>query len=75
MSLSQQANISQSYTANTNLLEVAFSPQDEINDDINSSLGYFNIGEYIGDPRLRSSSAEFYPDFKCFKRFIFSKIY
>jgi hypothetical protein len=34
-----------------NLLEVAFSPQNEINDDIIASLGYFNIGEYIGDPR------------------------
>jgi hypothetical protein len=73
MSLSQQANISQSYTANTNLLEVAFSPQDEINDDINSSLGYFNIGEYIGDPRLRSSSAEFYPDLNSLRDSYFQK--
>jgi hypothetical protein len=73
MSLSQQANISQSYTANTNLLEVAFSPQDEINDDINSSLGYFNIGEYIGDPRLRSSSAEFYPDLDALRDSYFEK--
>jgi hypothetical protein len=73
MSLSQQANISQSYTANTNLLEVAFSPQDEINDDINSSLGYFNIGEYIGDPRLRSSSAEFYPSLDALRDSYFQK--
>jgi hypothetical protein len=60
-SLAQQVAISQSYTANTNLLEVAFSPQDEINEDIMDQIGYFNIGEFIGDPRLRSSSAEFYP--------------
>jgi hypothetical protein len=60
-SLSQQLAISQSYTANTNLLEVAFSPQDEINEDIMDQIGYFDIGEYIGDPRLRSSSAESYP--------------
>jgi hypothetical protein len=73
MSLSQQANISQSYTANTNLLEVAFSPQDEVNDDINSSLGFFNIGEYIGDPRLRSSSAEFYPDLNALRNSYFEK--
>lgn len=59
--LSQQPNVSSSYTANTNLLEVAFSPQDEINEDIMDQIGYFNIGEYIGDPRLRSSSAESYP--------------
>jgi hypothetical protein len=73
MSLSQQANISQSYTANTNLLEVAFSPQDEVNDDINSSLGFFNIGEYIGDPRLRSSSAESYPDLNALRDSYFQK--
>jgi hypothetical protein len=60
-SLAQQVAISQSYTANTNLLEVAFSPQDEINEDIMDQIGYFNIGEFIGDPRLRSSSAESYP--------------
>jgi hypothetical protein len=73
VSLSQQANISQSYTANTNLLEVAFSPQDEINDDINSSLGFFNIGEYIGDPRLRSSPAESYPDLNALRDSYFQK--
>ena len=61
MALSQQANISQSYTPNINYLEVAFSPQNEINEDIMDQIGYFNIGEYIGDPRLRSSSAESYP--------------
>jgi hypothetical protein len=59
--LSQQANISQSYTPNINYLEVAFSPQNEINEDIMDQIGYFNIGEYIGDPRLRSSSAVTYP--------------
>jgi hypothetical protein len=60
-SLSQNLAVSQSYTANTNLLEVAFSPQDEINQDIMDQIGYFNIGEFIGDPRLRSSSATSYP--------------
>jgi hypothetical protein len=60
-SLAQNTAASQSYTANTNLLEVAFAPQDEINDDIISQIGYFNIGELIGDPRLRSSSATSYP--------------
>ena len=60
-SLSQDLAISQSYTSNTNLLEVAFSPQNEINEDIMDQMGYFNIGEYIGDPRLRSSSDQSYP--------------
>ena len=61
-SVLQQTNISQSYTSNINYLEVAFSPQNQINEDIMSQLGFFNIGDYIGDPRLRSSSAESYPD-------------
>jgi len=61
MSLSQMANVSQSYTQNINYLEVAFSPQNEINEDIMSQIGSFNIGEFIGDPRLRSSSAVTYP--------------
>jgi hypothetical protein len=60
-SLSQMANISQSYTPNINYLEVAFSPSNEINEDIVDQIGYFNIGEFIGDPRLRSSSAVTYP--------------
>ncbi len=61
-SLSQMSNISQSYTPGINYLEVAFSPTNEINEDIMDQIGYFNIGEYIGDPRLRSSSATSYPD-------------
>ena len=62
MSLSQQVNISQSYTPNINYLEVAFSPQNEVNEDIMNQIGFFNIGDYIGDPRQRSSSATSYPD-------------
>jgi len=61
MSLSQKSNISQSYTQNVNYLEVAFSPTNEINEDIMDQIGSFNIGEFIGDPRLRSSSAVTYP--------------
>ena len=71
--LSQQPSVSSSYTPNTNLLEVAFSPQDEINDDIMSQIGYFNIGEYIGDPRLRSSSATSYPDLDNLRNAYFEK--
>jgi hypothetical protein len=59
--LSQTTEASQSYTANVNYLEVAFSPQNEINEDIMDQLGYFNIGEYIGDPSLRSTPDTSYP--------------
>jgi hypothetical protein len=72
-SLSQNVAASQSYTANTNLLEVAFAPQDEINEDIISQIGYFNIGEFIGDPRQRSSSATSYPDLDALRNEYFEK--
>jgi hypothetical protein len=59
--LQQNYVISQSYTRDVNYLEVGFSPQNEINEDINSQFGYFNIGEYIGDPRFISESNYRYP--------------
>ena len=59
--LQQNYAVSQSYTRDVNYLEVGFSPQNEINEDINSQFGYFNIGEYIGDPRVISESNYRYP--------------
>jgi hypothetical protein len=38
-------------------VEVAFSPQNQINDDIIDQFGFFNIDEYIGDPREIYSSS------------------
>ena len=64
-----------SYTKDINLLEVAFSPQNEINDDINASLGYFNIGEYIGDPRQILESVNSYPDLGKLRDTYFEKYY
>lgn len=69
----QKLKVSQSYVDDINYLEVAFSPQNEINEDINSSIGYFNIGEYIGDPRLLSSSAETYPALDALRNQYFEK--
>ena len=66
--LSNQESIQQDktrddvYTNNINLLEVTFSPQNELNDDIIQQLGHFNIGDLIGDPREISSSAQSYPE-------------
>lgn len=79
--LSQYTSIEQSYPSlgsespDVNLLEVAFSPQNEINDDIINSLGYFNIGEYIGDPRQVSSSATSYPDLNALSNNFFQKYF
>jgi hypothetical protein len=72
-SIQQQDALSGSYTKNINYVEIAFSPQNEINDDINEQLGYFNIGEYIGDPRLQSSSAESYPALDALRDAYFEK--
>ena len=60
-SLSQNIEASASYTDNINYLEVAFSPQNQINDDIIGQMGHFNIGEYIGNPAQRFSGNN-YPD-------------
>lgn len=73
-SIQQKFPISESYTRDVNYLEVAFSPQNEINDDIISQLGYFNIGNLIGDPRdLANTTASFYPNFNKLRDIYFSK--
>jgi hypothetical protein len=74
-SLQQRYPQSESYTRDVNYIEVAFSPQNEINDDINSSMGYFNIGEYIGDPRQVSESTYSYPDLDKLRDSYFDKYY
>ena len=61
ISVQQTVPASSSYTANVDYLEVAFSPQNEINEDINNQIGYFNIGELIGDPREVPSRNTHYP--------------
>ena len=79
--LSQYTSLEQNYPSlgsespDVNLLEVAFSPQNEVNDDIIDSLGYFNIGEYIGDPRQVSSSATSYPDLNTLSNNFFQKYF
>jgi hypothetical protein len=75
ISIQQDYVVSSSYTNNVDYVEVAFSPQNEINEDIMSSLGYFNIGDYIGDPRQISSSDVSYPDLDNLRNDYFSKYY
>jgi plasmid maintenance system antidote protein VapI len=73
ISIQQINQLSGSFTKDINYVEVGFSPQDEINDDIISQLGNFNIGDYIGDPRQASSSLNYYPDFDKIRDKYFSK--
>ena len=62
-----------SYTENLSYMEVAFSPQNEINDDVMGQLGFFNMGEFIGDPRQRFTQAESYPNLDALRDAYFEK--
>ena len=70
--LEQVTEASSSYTPNINYLEVAFSPQNEINEDIMDQLGFFNIGDYIGDPAERFSGTS-YPNLDNLRNAYFEK--
>ena len=74
-SIQQNYASEKNYTKDVNYVEVAFSPQNEINDDINSTFGYFNIGDYIGDPRQVSQSINTYPDLDQLRDSYFEKYY
>lgn len=72
-SIQQQPPGGSTYTENLAYTEVAFSPQNEINDDIMDQLGFFNMGEFIGDPRQRFTPAESYPDLDALRNAYFEK--
>jgi len=72
-SIQQQPPGGSTYTENLAYTEVAFSPQNEINDDIMDQLGFFNMGEFIGDPRQRFTEAESYPDLDALRNAYFEK--
>jgi hypothetical protein len=62
VSIDQNYLISKSYTEDVTNLEVAFSPQDEVNDDIIASFGYGVISDTIADPRYAyDSKLNYYP--------------
>jgi len=73
ISVQQDVYESSSYTPDIDLVEIAFSPQNEINNDIAGQLGYFNLGEYIGDPRLVATPAESYPELNALRNYYFEK--
>lgn len=80
VSIQKDPFISQSYSENLNQLEVAFSPQDEINDDIIQTLGFGAIQNAIADPRFRSQSGLTYPELDkiaddYFKKYVGSDVF
>jgi len=69
----QQKSTGSLYTENSTYTEIAFSPQNEINDDIMGQLGFFNMGDYIGDPRQRFDRLDYYPDLDRIRNNYFEK--
>lgn len=61
-SIQQEFEQSSSYTEDLNSLEVGFSFQNEINDDIISTFGHGVVSDAIADPRFISESNDRYPE-------------
>ena len=72
-SIQQQPPGGSIYTENLAYTEIAFSPQNEINDDIMAQLGFFNVGEFIGDPRQRFNQDTSYPNLDALRNAYFEK--
>jgi len=72
-SIEQTSYTTQNYTPNTNYLEVGFSPSNQVDTDIISQIGNFNLGDYIGDPRQVSQSVYNYPDLDVLRDSYFEK--
>jgi len=69
----QQESFPSGSNPSINYLEVAFSPTDQVNDDIIAQIGDFNLGEYIGDPRQISESKTSYPQLDALRDAYFNK--
>ena len=69
----QQNTYASSSEYSVDYLEVAFSPTDQVNDDIIAQIGAFNIGDYIGDPRQISESGYTYPNLDALRDEYFKK--
>jgi len=72
-SLEQVIPSTSSVSQGVSSVEIAFSPQNEVDNHIISTSGYFDIGEYIGDPRQSLYSG--YPNLTTFSTSYFSASY
>jgi hypothetical protein len=69
----QQKDYNNLRDGDTRYLEVAFSPQNQINDDIVNQIGYINIGDYIGDVRRIYDDTSTYKDLDTLRDEYFTK--
>ena len=54
-------------------VETTLSPQSQIDKDIISQIGYFNLGDYIGDVREMDKAGDNYPDLDRLRNSYFEK--
>jgi hypothetical protein len=66
--VSVQQKLIDGYTADLDVAEIAISPQNSIDKDIVDQLGFFDIDQYIGDPKLAASSS--YPQLNELRDFL-----
>jgi len=69
----QQKDYNNQRDDDSRYLEVAFSPQDQINKDIVNQIGYINIGDYIGDVRRIYDDTSTYKDLDTLRDEYFKK--
>ena len=73
-SIDQNYLVSQSYTEDITSLEVGFSPQDEVNDDIIATYGYGVISDTLADPRFAYEGTQtYYPKLRAIAEDYFKK--
>ena len=69
----QQKDYSNQRDVDSGYVEVAFSPANQINKDIVGQVGYFNLGDYLGNLSTRSTNTNSYPNLDILRDEYFTK--
>ena len=69
----QQKDYSNQRDVDSGYVEVAFSPAHQINKDIVGQVGYFNLGDYLGNLSNRSTNTNSYPSLDILRDEYFAK--
>jgi hypothetical protein len=74
ISIQQNKSYNRYYIEDTKDVEVVFSPQNEINDDIDQTLGFSLVQEILGDPKYTTNTdPNYYSGLKKIADFYFKK--
>ena len=69
----QQKDYKKQRDVDAGYVEVAFSPTTQINQDIVGQVGYFNLGDYLGDLKAMSTDTNSYAAFDVLRDEYFTK--